>query len=38
VTHALNCISEPDPLRIGPADIGHDIAPAVIGEILAFLR
>jgi dienelactone hydrolase len=37
VTHALNCIAQPDPRRIRPEDIGHEIAPAVISELVAFL-
>ena len=38
VTHALNCIAQPDPRRITPDDIGHDLAPALIEEIARFLE
>jgi pimeloyl-ACP methyl ester carboxylesterase len=37
VTHALNCITQPDPTRIGPDDIGRDISPTLLQEILDFL-
>jgi len=37
VTHALNCITQPDPVRITPADIGHDLAPALVQEVVRFL-
>ncbi len=37
VTHALNCISQPDPRRITAADIGHDLSPALVGEMVSFL-
>jgi hypothetical protein len=37
VTHALNCIREPDPTRITPADIGRDLSPALVLEIVSFL-
>jgi hypothetical protein len=37
VTHALNCISQPDPTRIKAADIGRDISPAVVREVVGFL-
>lgn len=37
VTHALNCITEPDPSRIRDADIGRDIDAALLDEIVAFL-
>ncbi|MCC6553671.1 MAG: alpha/beta hydrolase [Polyangiaceae bacterium] len=37
VTHALNCISQPDPTRITAADIGRDLAPAVVEEVVLFL-
>jgi len=38
VTHALNCIKEPDPTRVRDADIGRDIDAAVLDEIVAFLE
>ncbi len=37
VTHALNCITQSDPRRIEPADIGREIAPALVDEVLVFL-
>lgn len=37
VTHALNCIVQPDPTRITPADIGHDISPELVREVVSFL-
>lgn len=37
VTHALNCITEPDPSRVRDADIGRDIDAALLEEIFAFL-
>jgi len=37
VTHALNCITQPDPRQIKPDDIGHDLAPALLDEIRSFL-
>lgn len=37
VTHALNCITQPDPTRITPADIGQDLSPALVEEVLSFL-
>ncbi len=37
VTHALNCISQPDPARIQPDDIGHDLSPMLLEEIIGFL-
>lgn len=37
VTHALNCITEPDPARIRDADIGRDIDSALVDEIVTFL-
>ena len=30
VTHALNCITQKDPMRITPDDIGRDLAPDVV--------
>ncbi len=37
VTHALNCITQPDPTRIEPGDIGREVSPALIAEIARFL-
>lgn len=37
VTHALNCISQPDPTRITSDDIGRSLSPALVQEVLAFL-
>lgn len=37
VTHALNCISEPEPTRIEPADIGHGLSDELVREVLRFL-
>jgi alpha-beta hydrolase superfamily lysophospholipase len=37
VTHALNCIVEPDPTRIEPKDIEHRVSPELVGEIVRFL-
>lgn len=37
VTHALNCIRQPDPTQIRPDDIGRDLSPAVVQEVLSFL-
>lgn len=37
VTHALNCIAQPDPRRITPSDIGRDLSPELIEEVVAFL-
>jgi alpha-beta hydrolase superfamily lysophospholipase len=37
VTHALNCIAQPDPTRITPGDIGHDLSPLLIEEVVSFL-
>jgi alpha-beta hydrolase superfamily lysophospholipase len=37
VTHALNCISQPDPTRIQPQDIGHDAAPSLVDAVARFL-
>jgi hypothetical protein len=37
VTHALNCITQPDPSRIEPGDIGRDLSPALVHEIVSFL-
>ena len=38
VTHALNCITQPDPRQIKPEDVGHELAPALIEEIARFLE
>ena len=38
VTHALNCITEPDPTRVRDTDIGRDIDAALLDEIVAFLE
>jgi len=38
VTHALNCVTQPDPQRITPSDIGHDLAPSLVLEIVNFLE
>ncbi|MDI1479540.1 alpha/beta fold hydrolase [Polyangium sp. y55x31] len=37
VTHALNCITQPDATRIKPDDIGRDISPEVLTEVSRFL-
>jgi uncharacterized protein len=37
VTHALNCILEPDPTRIQPKDIEHRVSPELVDEIVRFL-
>jgi len=37
VTHALNCITQPDPRRITAADIGRDLSPVLIDEMVTFL-
>ncbi|MDI1442858.1 alpha/beta hydrolase [Polyangium sp. 6x1] len=37
VTHALNCITQPDATRIKPGDIGRDISPEVLAEVSRFL-
>jgi pimeloyl-ACP methyl ester carboxylesterase len=37
VTHALNCVSEPDPTSITPADIGVTVAPEVTNALVGFL-
>jgi alpha-beta hydrolase superfamily lysophospholipase len=38
VTHALNCITQPDPTRIEPSDIGHEVAGEVVREVVGFLN
>lgn len=37
VTHALNCVAEPDPLRIKPADVGRGLSPELVREVADFL-
>lgn len=37
VTHALNCVSQPDVRKIAPSDFGRHVDPKVIAEVLAFL-
>jgi alpha-beta hydrolase superfamily lysophospholipase len=37
VTHALNCITQKDPTRITPDDIGRDLAPELVDEMVRFL-
>ena len=37
VTHALNCIRQPDPTRITPADIDQDVSPELVAEVVSFL-
>jgi hypothetical protein len=37
VTHALNCIAQPDPRQIKPENIGHALAPELVDEITRFL-
>jgi hypothetical protein len=38
VTHALNCITQPDPLLIRPEDIGRTVDQAVLDEMTQFLK
>lgn len=38
VTHALNCVSEPDWMAIGPDDLGEQVDERVSAEIAAFVR
>ena len=38
VTHALNCITQPDPLLIRPEDIGRNVDQAVLDEMTQFLK
>jgi dienelactone hydrolase len=38
VTHAMNCITEPDPSRVRDADIGRDIDAQLLNEIVMFLE
>lgn len=37
VTHAMNCITERDPPKIGADDIGRHVDPAVIEAVVGFL-
>ena len=37
ITHALNCISQPDPLKIRASDIGRHVEPAVLEAVIDFL-
>ena len=37
LTHAFNCVSQPDWLQITPGDIGREVDPALIGEVIDFL-
>ena len=37
VTHALNCVSEPDWTQIGVDDIGTQVDEAFLDEITGFL-
>ena len=38
LTHAFNCVSEPDPLEITPADVGRNVDAALFDELVEFLR
>jgi hypothetical protein len=38
VTHALNCVSEPDPTAITPMDIGSTVGTEVIDALVGFLN
>ncbi len=38
VTHALNCVGQPDYRAVTPADIGREIDAAVVERIVRFLR
>ncbi|HRI64007.1 MAG TPA: alpha/beta fold hydrolase [Polyangium sp.] len=38
VTHALNCITQPDPARVRATDIGRDIDPGLLDAIVSFLQ
>ena len=38
VTHALNCITQPDWTMIGTGDIGRVIHPALVQAVVDFLR
>ena len=37
VTHALNCVSEPDWQSIGVDDIGTEVAPELVDAVAAAL-
>lgn len=37
VTHALNCITQPDPMRVRDEDIGRQIHGELVREVVAFL-
>ncbi len=37
VTHAMNCITQPDPTRIEPSHIGRGVAGEVVREVVGFL-
>jgi dienelactone hydrolase len=38
VTHALNCITEPDPIRLTPKDVGRHVYPEVVQRIAGFFE
>lgn len=38
VSHALNCVKQPDPLRVTPADLGRHVDPAVIAQLATWVR
>lgn len=38
VTHALNCIGQPDWTRVTPDDIGRNVDASVVDELLGFLN
>jgi predicted esterase len=38
ITHVLNCVQGTDPLKITPADIGHNVDPGVIDSIARFIN
>ena len=38
VTHVLNCVSEPDPLKITTADIGTKVDPQVTNALIQFVK
>jgi len=37
VTHALNCVAQPDYKKITPSDFGRHVDPKVIAEVVSFL-
>jgi dienelactone hydrolase len=37
VTHAMNCITEPDPLKVTPADVGCSVSSDVVHTVMDFL-